>query len=71
MQQAGQLTTELILQRIFLAIKNNDAALIASLVNRLPAKAQIIGQHLATLQKDPPSLWNLPVWSNLLILTGK
>ncbi|MFV9998149.1 MAG: hypothetical protein AB8W37_11550 [Arsenophonus endosymbiont of Dermacentor nuttalli] len=52
-QQAGQLTTELILQRIFLAIKNNGTTLIASLVNRLPAKTQIIGQHLATLQQDP------------------
>lgn len=52
-QQAGQLTTELILQRIFLAIKSNDAALITSLVNRLPAKDQIIGQRLAKLQQDP------------------
>ncbi|WGL97837.1 murein transglycosylase [Arsenophonus sp. aPb] len=52
-QQAGQLTTELILQRIFLAIKNNDTALITSLVNRLPAKDQIIGQRLAKLQQDP------------------
>lgn len=52
-QQAGQLTTKLILQRIFLAIKNNDAALITSLVNRLPAKDQIIGQRLAKLQQDP------------------
>ncbi|HGJ5860680.1 MAG TPA: murein transglycosylase [Arsenophonus nasoniae] len=52
-QQAGQLTTELILQRIFLAVKNNDAALITRLVNRLPAKDQIIGQRLAKLQQDP------------------
>ena len=29
-QQAGQLTTELILQRIFLAIKNNGTTLIAA-----------------------------------------
>nr|WP_290604024.1 hypothetical protein [Arsenophonus sp. ENCA] len=52
-QQAGQLTTELILQRIFLAIKSNDAALVTSLVNRLPTKDQIIGQRLAKLQQDP------------------
>lgn len=43
----------MILQRIFLAIKNNDAALITRLVNRLPAKDQIIGQRLAKLQQDP------------------
>ncbi|MFS1537596.1 MAG: hypothetical protein ACL7BU_01630 [Candidatus Phlomobacter fragariae] len=52
-QQAGKLTTELILQRIFLAIKSNDAALVTSLVNRLPVKDQIIGQSLAKLQQAP------------------
>ncbi|PAV10696.1 hypothetical protein CBG25_01485 [Arsenophonus sp. ENCA] len=43
----------MILQRIFLAIKSNDAALVTSLVNRLPTKDQIIGQRLAKLQQDP------------------
>lgn len=41
------------MQRIFLAIKSNDAALVTSLVNRLPTKDQIIGQRLAKLQQDP------------------
>lgn len=60
------------MQRIFLVIKSNDAALVASLVNRLPTKDQIIGQRLVKLQQDPslvvkfaslvkPSAFNRPV----------
>lgn len=54
-QKAGQLTPELVLERINLAIKAGNTGLAAYLARRLPADYQTISDALVELQ-DQPSL---------------
>ncbi|OTA21422.1 putative transglycosylase signal peptide protein [Xenorhabdus beddingii] len=52
-EKAGYLSTHLILQRIELAMKENNTALITYLAKRLPLDHQGLGSSLIKLQQDP------------------
>ncbi|WP_099118039.1 murein transglycosylase [Xenorhabdus ishibashii] len=51
--QAGYLSANLILQRIELAMKANNATLVAYLAKRLPLRYQSLSANLLKLQHDP------------------
>ncbi|WP_193015027.1 murein transglycosylase [Proteus sp. FME41] len=52
-QKANQLTSELVLERINLAIKNGNTGLAAYLARRLPENYQTISDALVELQDNP------------------
>ncbi|WP_338883328.1 murein transglycosylase [Xenorhabdus sp. TH1] len=52
-EQAGYLSTNLILQRIELAMKANNTTLVTYLAKRLPLRYQGLGTSLLKLQRDP------------------
>lgn len=52
-EQAGYLSTNLILQRIELAMKANNITLVTYLAKRLPLHYQGLGTSLLKLQRDP------------------
>ncbi len=55
-EKAGYLTSEMILERISLAIKEGNTAVATYLAKRLPANYKTIGDALVKLQNDPASV---------------
>lgn len=55
-EKAGYLTSEMILERIHLAIKEGNTSIATYLAKRLPASYKSIGDALVKLQNDPSSV---------------